>query len=119
MDHVYFGFCSSAPRSYERIRIDNVNFNCAVSTLVEKFREVSNNKENVSLTYCGDILDDCLDEPINRYLKPGSTIHIIRKAEDDGIKHYKKFSELDVSSVSSLYRSLNSGNFHVRKYFKR
>lgn len=111
MDHIYLGISFPAPRNYERVRVDNVNFNDSVSSLKEKFREVSNNKENVSLVYCGDVLED--SEPINRYIQPGSTVHVLRKAEDDESKDYKKFTELDVSRVCSLFRSLNSGNFHV------
>lgn len=112
MDHVYLGICFPAPRNYERVRV-TVNFNDLISSLVDKFREISSNKDNVSLVYCGDVLED--NEPINRYLRSGSTVHVLRKAEDDVPKAYKKFTELDVARVVSMYRSLNSGNFHVRK----
>lgn len=118
MDHVYLGISTSfpAPRNYERIRIDNVNFNDSISSLVEKFRTITKNKETISLAYCGDILDD--NEPINRYLiRSGSTVHVLKKAEEDEPKDFKKFTELDVSRVCSMYRSLNSGNFHVRRTF--
>lgn len=113
MDHIFLGIQFPAPRNYERIRVENVNFNESVSFLKDKFREVTgNNKDEISLVYCGNILEE--NEPINRYVRIGSTIHVLRKAREDEPKTYKTFTELDVSRVCAMYRSLNSGNFHVR-----
>lgn len=114
MDHIYLGVNFPAPRNYERIRIDNVNLKENVSVLIEKFREITNHKEeDVSFVYCGNVLED--NEPINRFLRNGSTVHVLRKIVEDEPKEYKKITELDVSRLCSLYRSLNSGNFHVRR----
>lgn len=114
MNHVFLGIHFPAPRNYERVRIEDVNFNENVSFLKEKFTEVSGilDKE-VSLVYCGNILED--NEPINRYVRSGSTIHVLRKAAEEEVKTYKAFTELDVSRVCAMYRSLNSGHFHVRR----
>lgn len=113
MNHIYLGINFPAPRNYERIRVENVNFNETISSIVEKFREITgNHKDEISLAYCGNILED--NEPINRYLRTGSTIHVLRKNIEDEPKDYNKFTELDVSRVCSMFRSLNSGNFHVR-----
>lgn len=114
MDHLYLGVNFPAPRNYERIRIENVNFKENISTLIEKFREMTGHKEeDVSFVYCGNVLED--NEPINRFLRNGSTVHVLRRIVEDEPKEYKKFTELDVSRLCSLYRSLNSGNFHVRR----
>lgn len=114
MDHIYLGVSFPEPRNYERIRIDNVNLKENVSVLIEKFREITNHKEeDVSFVYCGNVLED--NEPINRFLRNGSTVHVLRKIVEDEPKEYKKITELDVSRLCSLYRSLNSGNFHVRR----
>jgi hypothetical protein len=113
MDHVYIGITHPASERFERVRVENVNFNDNVSLLVEKFRELTANKDEVSLAYLGNILED--NEPINRYLRPGSTVYVLRKAPEDEKKDYKKFTELDVSQCVSMFRSLNSGNFHVRR----
>lgn len=113
MDHIYLGINFPAPRNYERVRVENINFKESVSSIVEKFREITgNNKDEICLAYCGNLLED--NEPINRYLRIGSTVHVLRKNVEDEPKDYKKFTELDVSRVCSMYRSLNSGNFHVR-----
>lgn len=114
MDHVYFGINFPAPRNYERVRVENVNFNETISFLKEKFQEIlPENKDEISIVYLGNILED--SEPINRYLRVGSTVHVLRKYFEDEPKDYKKFNEMDVSTICSMYRSLNSGNFHVRK----
>ncbi|CRK88798.1 CLUMA_CG002547, isoform A [Clunio marinus] len=110
MDHVFLGIHFDETKKYERIRVDNVNFNENVSFLKEKFCDITGRKEDVSLVYCGNILEET--EPINRYVRNGSTIHILRKTEEDEHKEYKKFNEMDVSRVCSQFRSLNSGNFH-------
>jgi hypothetical protein len=115
MNHIFLGISFPSPRSYERVRVENVNFNESCSVLKEKFYEISDNKDDVSLVYCGNILED--DEPINRYLRAGSTIHVLRKAAvEDEVKTYKPYNELDVSKICALFRSLNSGNFHVRQW---
>lgn len=115
MDYVFLGINFPAPRNYERVRVENVNFNASVSYLIEKFRELTGNKDDVSLVYLGNILED--NEPINKYyLRTGSTVHVLRKAVEEEPKDYKKFTELDVQRVTSSYRNnLNSGNFHVRR----
>lgn len=92
--------------------MDDVNFSQNCAELIEKFRQITGNKDDVSLVYLGNILED--SEPINRYnLRVGSTVHVLRKTAEDEPKNYKSFNELDVSRVCSMYRSLNSGNFHV------
>lgn len=115
MDYVFLGINFPAPRNYERVRVENVNFNETVSVLVEKFREITGNKDNVSLLYLGNILED--NEPISKYyLRTGSTVHVLRKTFEEEPKDYKKFTEADVQRVTSMYRNnLNSGNFHVRE----
>lgn len=65
--------------------------------------------------FSGNILED--DEPISKYqnIRSGSTIHVLKKAEEETTKECpQKFTELDVSRVVSYFRALNSGNFHVR-----
>ena len=110
MEHVFIGVQLPAQK-YERIRVD-VNFNDNCAELIEKFRNLTNNKEEVSLTYLGQILEE--NEPIKRYqMRIGSTIHVLRKTAEEEPKNFKSFNELDVSRICSLYRSLNSGNFHV------
>lgn len=112
MEHVFLGIHFPAPRNYERVRVDDVNFNQNCAELIEKFRSITGNKDDVSLVYLGNILED--NEPINRYnLRVGSTIHVLRKTAEDEPKNYKSFTELEVSRICSLYRSLNSGHFHV------
>lgn len=113
MDHVFLGIHFPAPRNYERVRVENINFNDNCADLIEKFREITGNKDdNISLVYLGNVLED--NEPINRYnLRTGSTIHVLKKAAEEEPKNYKSFSELDVQRVVTMYRSLNSGNFHV------
>lgn len=114
MDHIYLGVNFPAPKNYERIRVENVNLKENVSVLIEKFRELTGHKEDdVSFVYCGNVLED--NEPINRFLRSGSTVHVLRKFVEEEPKEYKKITELDVSRLCSLYRSLNSGNFHVRR----
>lgn len=114
MNHVFLGINFPAPRNYERVRVENVNFNENISFLKEKFYEITGflDKE-VALVYCGNILED--NEPINRYVGIGSTIHVLRKVADDDVRSFKTFTELDVSRVCAMYRSLNSGHFHVRR----
>jgi Ubiquitin family len=113
MEHVFLGIHFPAPRNYERVRVDDVNFNQNCAELIEKFRQITGNKDDVSLVYLGKVLED--SEPINRYnLRVGSTVHVLRKTVDDEPKPMKSFNELDVSRICSMYRSLNSGNFHVR-----
>lgn len=111
MDHIYLGINFPAPRNYERVRVE-ANLNATISCLVEKFREITNNTFAVSIAYCGNILEE--DEPINRYLRSGSTVHILKKQSEDEPKEHKKMTELDVNRVCAAYRGLNSGNFHVR-----
>jgi hypothetical protein len=112
MEHVFLGVHFPSPRNYERIRVENVNFNENCADLIEKFRTITNNKEDVSLSYLGQILEE--NEPISRYnLRVGSTVHVLKKGPQDDQKNYKSFNELDVSKVCAMYRSLNSGNFHV------
>jgi glutathionylspermidine synthase len=111
MDHLFLGINFPAPRNYERVRVENVNFNENVEKLIEKFRELTGNKDEISLAYLGNILED--NEPINRYLRAGSTVHILKKSPEDVKKDYKKFTELDVSTIAARFRMLNSGNFHV------
>lgn len=113
MDYIYFGIQYPAPRNFQRIRLENVNFNENTAELLEKFREKTGNKEEVSLVYLGNILED--NEPINRYnLRPGSTIHVLKRCSEDIPKNYKSFTEVDVSQICAQFRSLNSGHFHVR-----
>lgn len=114
MSHVFLGINFPAPRNYERIRVENLNFNDNVEKLKQKFSEITGlSDKEVSLIYCGNILED--NEPINRYVQIGSTIHVLRKPAEEDITTYKTFTELDVSRVVSLYRTLNSGHFHVRR----
>lgn len=118
MEYIYLGVKLPAPRSYERIRIGNINFNENVSILREKFLELyDENNNNFSFSYCGIILDDT--EPIKKYnLRSGSTVHVLRKNNDDESKEVpSKFTEMEVQRVTALYRSLNSGNFHVSQQF--
>lgn len=119
MDHIYLGINFPAPRNYERVRVE-ANLNATISCLVEKFREITNNTDTVSIAYCGNILEE--DEPINRYLRSGSTVHILKKQSEDEPKEHKKMTEHEVNRVCSAFRGLNSGNFHVRstkKFFLR
>jgi hypothetical protein len=112
MDYIFLGIQYPAPRNFERIRLENINFNENTAELVEKFRSLTGNKEEVSLVYLGNILED--NQPISRYnLRPGSTIHVLKRSNEDNPKNYKSFTEIDVSHVTALYRSLNNGNFHV------
>lgn len=112
MDHLFLGINFPAPRSYERIRVENVNLNESVSFLIEKFRNLTGIKDEVSVCYLGNILED--DEPITRYgLHAGSTVHILKKAAEEGPKEYTRFTELDCSRICSNFRSLNNGNFYV------
>lgn len=115
MDYLFFGIQQSAQSHFERIRVDNVSFNENGSELIEKFRSLTGNKDEVSLVYLGNILEEA--EPINRYnLRSGSTIHVLKKSSgDDDVKNYKSFTEVDVSRVTALFRGLNAGNFHVSK----
>lgn len=117
MAHIFCGINFPAPRSFERVRVDNVNFNENSAALKERIlSEIFNTKDfEISLVYLGNILAD--DEPISKHpIRPGSTIHILKKPKEEEIKVYSKFTEVDVSKVVSLYRSLNSGNFHVSQY---
>jgi hypothetical protein len=114
MEYIYCGIKYPAPRSYERVRVDNVNFNENSAALKERLKnEIFETKDEISLVYCGNILED--DEPISKYeLRSGSTIQVLRKAKDNKLtENTKKFTELDVSRILSLYRTLNAGNFHV------
>lgn len=112
MNHIFLGINFPAPRHYERVRVENVNFNENVSSLKDKFVELTGvGDAEVTLLYCGQILED--NEPINRYLPIGSTIHVLYKASEDEPKTFNKFQELDVSRICAMFRSLNSGNFHV------
>lgn len=112
MDHLFLGINFPAPRNYERVRVENVNLNESVSFLVEKFREITGNKDDVSICYLGNILED--NEPIKRYgLRTGSTIHVLRKAVEDDPKDFKKFTELDCSRICANFRSLNNGHYYV------
>lgn len=114
MDYLFFGIQQSAQTHFERIRVDNINFNENGSELIEKFRSLTGNKDEVSLVYLGNILEET--EPINRYnLRPGSTIHVLKKTSDDPPRNYKSFTEVDVSRVCAMYKNLNAGNFHVSK----
>lgn len=114
MDYLFFGIQQSAQTHFERIRVDNISFNENGSELIEKFRSLTGNRDEVSLVYLGNILEEA--EPINRYnLRPGSTIHVLRKSADEQPKNYKSFTEVDVSRVCAMYRGLNAGNFHVSK----
>lgn len=115
MDFVFLGINFPEPRNYERVRVENVNFNENLAVLIERFREITGIKDEVSLSYLGNILED--NEPMNRWLRVGSTIHVLKKVTEEEPKDYKKFTELDVSRVTSLFRSLNSGNFHVTAKF--
>ena len=115
MDHVYLGINFPAPRNYERVRVENVNLNESVSSLIEKFHEISGNKDEVSICYLGNILED--NEPIKRYgLRNGSTIHVLKKVVEEDMKDYSKFTELDCSRICANFRSLNNGNYFVRKF---
>lgn len=117
MEHIFLGINFPAPRNYERVRVENVNFNESVSILIEKFREITGNKDDVSIAYLGEILED--NEPIKRYgLRTGSTIHVLKKIVEDEPKEYKKFTELECSKICSNFRSLNNGNYYVRLYFE-
>lgn len=119
MDFIYCGIKFKSPRNFERIRVDNVNFNENSAALKERVKNeiLDKTKDEISLVYCGNILED--DEPIKKYvLHSGSTVHVLRKSPEEQIKEVPaKFTELDVSSVCSLYRALNSGNFHVSFLF--
>lgn len=115
MEHIYCGIKFPAPRNFERVRVDNVNFNENSAALKERIlNEVLKTKDEISLVYLGNILAD--DEPIckQKNIRSGSTIHVLKKPKEEEIKTYTKFTEADVSRVVTLYRSLNSGNFHVR-----
>lgn len=112
MDYLYFGIQQSSQLHFERIRVNNISFNEKTEQLIEKFRSLTNIKDEISLVYLGNILDET--EPINRYnLRPGSTIHVLRKTAEEPVNNYKSFTEVDVSRVCAMYRSLNAGNFHV------
>lgn len=112
MDYLFFGIQQSAHLHFERIRVNNISFNENGTELIEKFRSLTGNKDEISLVYLGNILDET--EPINRYnLRSGSTIHVLRKAAEEPPKNYKSFTEVDVSRIVAMYRGLNAGNFHV------
>lgn len=115
MDHIYCGIKFPAPRNFERIKV-NVNFNENSAALKERIKnEILETKENceISLFYLGSLLAD--DEPLNKQpnIRSGSTIQVLKKPQEEEIKTYAKFTEIDVNKVLSLFRSLNSGNFHV------
>lgn len=114
MDYIYFGI-KLPSKQFDRIRVDNVNFNENSSALKQRVSEiiVTKDEEEITLVYCSNILED--DEPLNKYnLHAGSTVHVLRKIVDEPVKEFKtKFTEIDVARVCSMYRSLNSGNFHV------
>jgi Ubiquitin family len=118
MEFLYFGLRFSAPRNFERVRIDNVDFNDKAKILKERLKsEILKNDivlsdEEICLIFCGDQLED--NEPINKYkVRSGSTIHVMKMQVEEKPKEYSKFTEFDVSRVTSYYRSLNSGNFYV------
>ncbi|KAG5670199.1 hypothetical protein PVAND_000477 [Polypedilum vanderplanki] len=113
MEHIFCGIHFPAPRHFERVRV-LCNLSENSSALKERVKNeiLFGTKDEISLVYCGNILED--DEPINKYnLKAGSTVHVLRKIVEESPKEYtNKFTELDVGRTASLYRSLNSGNFH-------
>lgn len=113
MEYVFCGIKFAEPRNYEKIRVD-INFNENSVALKEKIqKDVLKTKDEISLIFCGNELQD--DEPINKYnLRTGSTVQVLKKILEIPSKEFStKFTELDVSRVSSLFRGLNSGNFHV------
>lgn len=113
MEYIFCGIKFPAPRHFERVRVDNVNFNETSSALKERVKsEILATKDEITLVYCGNVLED--DEPINKYnLRAGSTVHVLKKIEEEPLKEFTtKFTELDVANVCALYRGLNSGNFH-------
>lgn len=113
MPYLYCGIKFPAPRNFERIKVENVNFSENSAALKERIlSEILKTKDEISLVYLGNILND--DEPISKQpIKSGSTIHVLKKPKEEEVKIYSKFTEVDVSRISSLYRSLHSGNFHV------
>lgn len=119
MDYVYCAIKFPAPRNYERIRVD-VNLLDNSATLREKVQNeiLQNNNQDFSLIFCGNELED--DKPINNYgVNVGSTIQVLKKAPEPQPREFGKFTELDVSRVCSLFKSLNSGNFHVSARHKK
>lgn len=115
MEHLYCKVNFPAPREMERVRVDNVNFNENSAALKERIKNeiLMDTKDDCDLVFLGNILAD--DEPISKQprIRSGSTIQVLKKFKEEEIKIYSKFTEIDVSRVSSLFRSLNSGNFHV------
>ncbi|KAL7025086.1 hypothetical protein ACKWTF_013330 [Chironomus riparius] len=112
MEYVFCGIKFAEPRNYEKIRVD-INFNENSVTLKEKIqKDILKTKDEISLIFCGNELND--DEPINKYnLRTGSTVQVLRRIIEIPPKEFTtKFTEMDVSRVSSLFRGLNSGNFH-------
>lgn len=114
MDFIYCGIKFPAPRNYEKVRVE-IDFNENSGALKEKIqKEILSTKDEISLVFCGNELND--DEPINKYnLRAGSsTIQVLRKTPEVQTKEFTtKFNEIDVGRVCSLFRGLNSGNFHV------
>ena len=113
MEYVFCGIKFAEPRNYEKIRVD-VNFNENSVFLKEKIqKDILKTKDEITLVFCGNELHD--DEPINKYnLRTGSTVQVLRRIIEIPPKEFtSKFTEMDVSRVSSLFRGLNSGNFHV------
>lgn len=112
MEYVFCGIKFAEPRNYEKIRVD-ISFNENSVALKEKIqKDILKTKDEISLVFCGNELED--DEPINKYnLRTGSTVQVLKKILEIPSKEFTtKFTEMDVSRVSSLFRGLNSGNFH-------
>lgn len=114
MEYVFCGIKWAEPRNYEKIRVD-ISFKENSVALKEKIQnDILKTKDEISLVFCANELND--DEPLNKYanLRVGSTIQVLRKIVEIPPKEFtSKFTEMDVSRISSLFRGLNSGNFHV------